>query len=970
MNSIYFSMIVYLDEEDLIKQSLTGILSTTALMKSKLKLIIVDPIATEETKAICDEAADCLEQEQYVYLQVPDMLIGDAYNQALEYTEGRYVNFSLASTCFEPATLDIIYALAEERNRPKLLSLAPWTINEKGETVQYKMSPKEDGQCVDINLHKTPSKLQLMFHAFFIRCYIIRSKDRKMNFKNDLLDEAPLELLCNLLAEFQEYTYLPQLKFFYTKQLEDNTSTFMNQHYSWWYMEAFRNWVLPFAEKWNAENYPLHTSMRLLLLYLVFTRINCNINDRDKGVISKEEIPELRMLIGKILQFVDNKYIFNKTSLQNHNIPRAMKVLLLQIKAEQAGCVCEPIINGGQVLLWTHKVSGNVTERAIEKMDFKTPIDPAIVENAGKELDTTSRAFNVVRGENDFPVLRWAGEEEILLPVCEMKKEHVIIQAINYERGCLKLDGILSLGNFFDRDKIKLFVYKDGKEYNKVEPFAMYDLRKVFGVTFAKDYRFYTEVPVFALNKKSSRITFAVEVNGEVIPIEIRTEGVYSHINDKVKGQYWRFDKEWCLSLSDKKALLMEKIDEKTAKKKEATFQAELKKIKTPFAQKALELRKRYFGTMEEFEGRRIWITFDKLYKAGDNGEYMYDYISTHDESIEICYMIKSDSPDYPRMLEKGDRLLVWGEDDAKLVALHAEAILDTHANAFSYMGFENEMKPFIGDLFNPKVICIQHGLTVQKIAQFQNRLFDNTALYLCASQHEVDNLLKPIYGYLDKKSIQLTGIARHDGLKSNDQRQILITPTWRRNIANSNVAHFKKGHNDYFKNSEYFKVYNSLINDPTLIATAKECNYKLIYLLHPAASAQVDDFDRNDYVELIPAAGDMNYEKILTESSLMVTDYSGVQFDFGYMRKPILYYHPAVLPPHYDESTAYVYDKDAFGPIIDNHEEMVRQLCEYMRNDCKTKPEFIKRGDDFFAYSDFGNCERIYNAIKKFLDK
>lgn len=56
--------------------------------------------------------------------------------------------------------------------------------------------------------------------------------------------------------------------------------------------------------------------------------------------------------------------------------------------------------------------------------------------------------------------------------------------------------------------------------------------------------------------------------------------------------------------------------------------------------------------------------------------------------------------------------------------------------------------------------------------------------------------------------------------------------------------------------------------------------------------SAQLEDFDRNDYVELIPATGDMSYEKILTESSLMVTDYSGVQFDFAYQRQA-----PGVLP-------------------------------------------------------------------------
>lgn len=967
---IYFSMIVYVDDEDLLEKSLKSIVDATPHVRNKIKIIVADAVASETTKKVCTDISKVLNENQYVYIDVEGESIGEAYNKTLKYTEGRYANFSLASSYYEPKTLDIVYSIAEEIERPKLLCLSPWTVNEKGEYVQYKMSPaRTDKSFVEISLYDTPEKLHLMFHAYFIRCYLLRSEDRKMKFKPELLEDAPLEMLCNLLAEFMHYTYLPNQILNYTRQLEDNTSAFMNQHYRWWYMDSFRKWILPFAEKWNAEKYPLRNSMRILLLYLVYARYNCNLNDRTKGVVEREDIPEMRMLTGKILQFVDNKIIFSKASLQNFNIPRAMKLLFIEMKAEQINSICEPIVSGEKLYIWTHKKYENVTERTLDRAKYIESATAEDIANAGKELDITSRMFTVSRDDNDIPVLKWTREEEALLPVCELKKEHVILSAINYSKNCLKIDGLLSLGNFIDREKIKLYVYKDGKEFTKIQPIDVYDLKKVFGVTYARDYRFYVEIPVFAVGNTSD-IQFYVEINENRFPIEIRSGEVYAHVNEKVKGQYWHFDENWCLSIANKNVLKLEKVNAGAVKKKEVAFENSLKAIKSPVAQKALEIRKKYFETKDEYDGRRIWITFDKLYKAGDNGEYMYDYISTHDKSIEMYYLIKSDSPDYQRMLDKGDNLLVWGEDDTLIKALHAEVILDTHANAFSYLGFEPSMKPYVGDLFNPKIVCIQHGLTVQNIAQFQNRLFDNTSLYLCASQNEIDNLSREIYGYVDKSMLKLTGIARHDGLKNNDKKQILITPTWRRNIANSNVAHFKKGHNDYFKNSDYFKIYNKLVNDTALIECAKKTGYKLIYLLHPAASAQIDDFDRNDYVELIQAAGDMNYEKILTESSLMVTDFSGVQFDFGYMRKPILYYHPSELPPHYNESEAYKYQRDAFGPVIDNHDELVEQLCEYMRNGCKIKPEYKARGDKFFAYSDFGNCERIYSTIVKKIEK
>jgi UDP-N-acetylglucosamine 2-epimerase len=128
--------------------------------------------------------------------------------------------------------------------------------------------------------------------------------------------------------------------------------------------------------------------------------------------------------------------------------------------------------------------------------------------------------------------------------------------------------------------------------------------------------------------------------------------------------------------------------------------------------------------------------------------------------------------------------------------------------------------------------------------------------------------------------------------------------------------------------------------------------------------SSQIDDFEKNEYVDIVAAAGDMSYEKVLTESSLMITDYSGVQFDFAYMRKPVLYYHPATLPPHYTESTAFSHEKDGFGPIITDHEELVDRICRYMEQECRMEPFYRERADRFFAYDDTDNCRRIAEVL------
>lgn len=48
------------------------------------------------------------------------------------------------------------------------------------------------------------------------------------------------------------------------------------------------------------------------------------------------------------------------------------------------------------------------------------------------------------------------------------------------------------------------------------------------------------------------------------------------------------------------------------------------------------------------------------------------------------------------------------------------------------------------------------------------------------------------------------------------------------------------RGYNPQFKNSEYFRIYNTLINDPRLLKTAKETGYRVMYLLHPVTSSQL----------------------------------------------------------------------------------------------------------------------------------
>jgi CDP-glycerol glycerophosphotransferase (TagB/SpsB family) len=252
----------------------------------------------------------------------------------------------------------------------------------------------------------------------------------------------------------------------------------------------------------------------------------------------------------------------------------------------------------------------------------------------------------------------------------------------------------------------------------------------------------------------------------------------------------------------------------------------------------------------------------------------------------------------------------------------------------------------------------VQHGLSVQDLTFDSNRVVNNNKRYYCASRHEITNLSQPEYDY-DPQVLRLTGIPRYDGLINDDRRQILITPTWRSYIAMPAVMGSSRPYNPDFCNTDYYRIFQSLLENEKLAQIAEKTGYRIIYLLHPVISAQKKDFHPGKGVELVSSL-DISYEEILTQSSLMVTDYSGVQFDFAYMRKPVVYFHPPELPPHYKEG-GFFYDTQGFGEICTDVETLVETLCGYMESECRLKDFYRARQDDFFAFDDHENCRRIY---------
>lgn len=690
-----------------------------------------------------------------------------------------------------------------------------------------------------------------------------------------------------------------------------------------YYLDALdAHWTL-MSEYYKNKYQEVPLFVQCYLVYELITRLNVNKNQSNQHALNEEQVEQFWKLCHKWLQDIEDPLMI--ANVRVANIGRhvyAMQYLLLNLKYD------------------------NQPDIEYVMTDLKALREKLCSELGKKEAEKTAAYKYPVR-------IKIKGKEQpnVLQP-------RPVIDLVNYENGKLIID--CSCPDYLKSGAVRWQILLNNQPISYTDT-ERYGRTKYFGIETYQNYTFRITIDSRDL-KDENMLQFTMDCDGERIVYPVYTSRFTSRISAALDGSYWCFG-DYLMMFNNgalKKSLYIRKRTPWMHFKRELKFWIETAIGRKRKPEMVWE-RMMYWLSYPKYHKKNIWLTFDKIYKGGDCGEYFYKYcVSRKDTDVVPVYLMNEDAPDRKRLEEEGYKPMIYGTRKHRNMYLHAKMVFATHAGLYNFNNITGEEIPYLQDLIAADAACIQHGLTVQDLAFNANRMFNNNKRYYCASKYEVQNLLQPKYGYDDPSVIRLTGIPRYDGLVNHDQKQILITPTWRSYIAlppaEKNNA---RPYSNVFKHTDYYKIYNNLISDKKLVETARRTGYKLIYLIHPAIAMQIEDFDVHDGVEIISSLG-VNYEKILCESSLMLTDYSGVQFDFAYMRKPVVYYHPPKLPPHYVEG-GFFYDTQGFGEICTEHQELVDILCDYMEHQCTLKDFYRKRQDDFFAFSDHDNCKRIF---------
>ena len=145
---------------------------------------------------------------------------------------------------------------------------------------------------------------------------------------------------------------------------------------------------------------------------------------------------------------------------------------------------------------------------------------------------------------------------------------------------------------------------------------------------------------------------------------------------------------------------------------------------------------------------------------------------------------------------------------------------------------------------------------------------------------------------------------------------------------------------------------------------------YRGVFRLHPTISTQVKDFQQNNL--FVMQTETELYETEFFETAMVVTDYSSIAMDYGYIGRPVVYAQfdkEDFYRTHSYHESYFDYENDGFGPVCYDYESTVDAMIQMIEKGCIMDDIYAVRRKQFFAYIDDKNCERICRAVRGICD-
>lgn len=375
---------------------------------------------------------------------------------------------------------------------------------------------------------------------------------------------------------------------------------------------------------------------------------------------------------------------------------------------------------------------------------------------------------------------------------------------------------------------------------------------------------------------------------------------------------------------------------------------------------KLLPVRKRF---------ENAWVFADREDEADDNAEHLYRWIKNNHPEINAWFLLDNKSPDWTRLAAEGFRLIAPGLQ-SKLLLVNTDHIISSHTELL-YGGLKPEL---YGNLMKWRYTFLQHGVIKDDLSHYlSNKPID---LFITSSPDEHESIIADDSPYTyTEREVRRTGLPRHDGLLAHARQlapaevdTLLVMPTWRSSLVNAkNLADSKNDILRAFAESEYAKSWGSFLRATELHELLLKHDKKLFFLLHPRAAQFIDAFALPSSIEsAIPATVD--FQRLFSRSVALVTDYTSVAFSFALLRRTVFHFQfdreNFFGGNHTGRKGYFNYERDGFGPVSLNQDDLLMQIRDFLENDARPESEYLARMEHAMPDVDGHSCERVFEAI------
>lgn len=532
------------------------------------------------------------------------------------------------------------------------------------------------------------------------------------------------------------------------------------------------------------------------------------------------------------------------------------------------------------------------------------------------------------------------------------------------EKDSLTLEGYTTLLGLPGDEEVKLYLRINGQLDIPCEKVEGRNIStEVLGEVILPAYPFRCTIEnVSGYENKGIDISLVTEMRGVKFTRRYNLRaGYFFPLGREFKSTYAERN-DWLIRFGEEEHLILTKVEPEAIKTREEMLLKEMAN-QGEIGKEAVR-RRRMARLLKPFYKKEIWLVSDRINKADDNGEALFSYLQKHEE-IDTYFVISKDSVDFDRLKEIGKTVDYLSEEHL-ILYLMADRIVSSTGDGYVMNPFGGERKFYRDIISRKQQVFLQHGVIKDDLSAWLNRYNKNLTMFVTTARPEYKSILDAAYFY-DESVVKMTGLPRHDRLVDRSRKQVAIMPTWRRSLLRD--ANYNENGEDCltsgWEESAYFKFYHGLLNDKKLLGKAQELGYEILFFPHPRMLPFTEEVAAAPQVKM--GEFSMKYRDVFGESSLVVTDFSSVQFDFTYLRKPVIYAHfdteeffqGQVYDPGYFD-----YERDGFGEVEYDLGHTVDRIIEYMENGCQLKDKYRERIEKFFVFHDKNNCQRTFEAI------